>query len=83
VKQPYSDTNRENRVPDNTDVTNAGRFVRLSIFAVVPAVNAPLPEVKMVVRMLSDYAVLRDQARVCRCKGRAAVKLIASAPQSR
>ncbi|MGB3798094.1 MAG: hypothetical protein WA957_17565 [Alteraurantiacibacter sp.] len=27
---------------------------------------AALPEVAIVVRMLSDYAVLRDQARACR-----------------
>lgn len=26
----------------------------------------PLPESAVVVRMLSDYAVLRDQARACR-----------------
>lgn len=32
---------RQNRVPDNTDVTNADWLVQLSIVAVVPVVNIP------------------------------------------
>lgn len=32
---------RQNRVPDNSDATNAGWLVQLSIVAVVPVVNIP------------------------------------------